>query len=615
MNPEPFFPEIRDAATGRIRPGFAAILRRIESALEAQKRWKEAPPARKPAAERALVAREKRLRTLLRPRFRPSASFRGLPADVAESFAAAVLLSGHFRDTVGRRDPSRIRSSLPLATFPHYAVHAPSRPRAARLARALSPRLGLGAAASARMRAEDALAGKRIRLKEAVISGLLAYAGLSRKVKLAHAPVAKLFKALFVTSPLRAGEVELVATDTSLYFCIPSIAGMKASAGWRARTARERAEAEAFLGMAWKFRFDYFSHFPSFSFFDSKSAAPALRAFLERRVKAGPADVRECLNHAVGLLDRSQVEQYLIHDTWGHVWQDDLTSMRFLYDRMAGLHFPLAPDRARVLGGNVVSIADLIYVTPAGAARLDRETARRFIHEDLQDKIEALFAPVVAELTADVLEHKFLVDRPDIGHLLTSSSAFGDKPTKFDFAWNDLSYYMAVLRNPNEAYDSHPELREAFLARLDWLLDRKTPYHKASKAGRARLEKPFREFLALYRATTAADFHPDLGVRAKGGNAAISAFFQVYANALHIGYALNVLLEEEIGRRRPAWLRYREILVLFAIKWFERDPRRNFWAMDEMLAAWALPLLGALARIDAPDRKKTATRTPRKVTP
>lgn len=608
MTSEPFFPEIRDAVTGRIRPRFAAILQQIEKTLEAQKRWKAAAAPRQAKAASGLRGEEAKLRGRLLTRFRDSAALDSIPADVAESFTRAVRLSGHFRDTVGKRDPSRVRASMPLATFPHYEIHAPSRPRAAALASALSRRFGLGAAVEAGMRAEDALADRRIRLKEGVIASLLSFAGMSRRVRLEPAAVAKLFKALFASSPLCAGEVGLVATDTALYFCIPTLAEMKATEGWKARKAKDRAAVEAFLGMAWKFRFDYFTHFPAFSFFDSKSAAPELQGWLERKVKAEPADIRECLNHAVGLLDRKQIEQYLIHDTWGHVWQDDLTAMRFLYDRMASLQFPLAPERSHVLDGNVVSIADLIFVTPAGAARLDRETARRFIREDLQEKVEALFAPVLAELTADILEHKFLTDNPAKGHLLTSSSLFGDKPTKFDFTWNDLSYYVAVLRNPNEAYDKHPAQRQAFLARLDWILDRKTPYHTASAAGRRKLEKPFGEFLAIYREVTSAHFHPELKVRAGRGGVAISAFFQVYANALHIGYALNALLEDEIGRRHPEWLRYREVLVLFVIKWFERDPRRNFWNLDEMLAAWAIPLLRLLSGLDRPVRKSPSKR-------
>lgn len=635
MDPAPFFSEIRDAVTGRIDARFASLLKQVERTLAAQKRWKKtAGKAAKSArsAEVALLSEERKLRALLNPRFRKAARPLGIPHDVAESFARAVLLSGHFRDTVGKRDARHILSSLPLATFPHYRVDTPDRVRAEQLFSGLADAFHLGNREREAMREENAWAGRRIALKRKVMKALRRHAGIVRKSDMRPEKIAALFRALFPGSPLRAGEVDVVITDTALYFCIPTWEEMKSSAPFKARRAAERAAVKDFLSMVWRFRFDYFTHFPAFSHFDSRNADRKLLAFLDREAGAPPASIRECLNHAVSLLDRKQVEPYLIHDTWGHVWQDDLTGMRLLYDQMASLQFPLAPERTHVLGGNgarvgkggkgagdgksglsslsgnVVSYADLIEVAPGGKVRLDQDTARLFIEEDLKVKVASLFAPVLAELTADILEHKFLTDHPDKGHLLTSSSPFGDRPAKFDFTWNDLSYYLSVLKNPNEVYETDPVQRGAFLTRLEWLLARKTPHAVSTPPGRKRLAKPLRDFLVLYRTIIEDHFQPDLSVRRSGEGTSISAFFQIYANALHIGYAMNRLIVGHIEAPGSRWLPYREILVLFVLKFFERDPRRNFWRIDEAVAAWAMPLLGLLSRLDRPGRLERAGR-------
>jgi hypothetical protein len=37
--------------------------------------------------------------------------------------------------------------------------------------------------------------------------------------------------------------------------------------------------------------------------------------------------------------------------------------------------------------------------------------------------------------------------------------------------------------------------------------------------------------------------------------------------------------------------RYRQVLVIFILKYFERDPLANFWRLDDVLARYVIPLL------------------------
>ena len=84
----------------------------------------------------------------------------------------------------------------------------------------------------------------------------------------------------------------------------------------------------------------------------------------------------------------------------------------------------------------------------------------------------------------------------------------------------------------------------------------------------------------------------------KDGKLHINAFFQVFINLLQAGMTLNRIVHGQIETQRPHLAPHLQTLIIFIVKYFERDPLHGFWSLDETLANCAVPLLETLAACD-----------------
>ena len=122
------------------------------------------------------------------------------------------------------------------------------------------------------------------------------------------------------------------------------------------------------------------------------------------------------------------MDKYLIHDSWGHYWQADLTRLGTLYDRMASLHLPLSPGDTVRLGDKLCTFLDLVYLRRDGALVFEEALARKFATAWIFERFEPLLAPIVAELAADTIEYRFRADCRAAGLEMPASSLFPHHP-------------------------------------------------------------------------------------------------------------------------------------------------------------------------------------------
>ena len=61
---------------------------------------------------------------------------------------------------------------------------------------------------------------------------------------------------------------------------------------------------------------------------------------------------------------------------------------------------------------------------------------------------------------------------------------------------------------------------------------------------------------------------------------------------------LNRVIHDQLENSRPQLAPYFQALIMFIVKYFERDPLQGFWTLDETLAKYAVPLMEALAASD-----------------
>lgn len=519
---------------------------------------------------------------------------------VALSFARACRLSALYPDTVGNADA--IIASLPLPAMRRIRAGHGDPDRQAAVFRRLVSRLPLSEADVAGIEAEIRAARERLGRRRQLVT--LLRAELS---ELSPTPgpeeAHRFFGVFFPDHPLRPGEVDVVATESCLYFCILSNEAFARTDAFLARDEAARKHTLDYLERLRRFNFYNFSHFPAFTSFDAREMDPARLTTLAGAMGMVPADLVALLNTAVFVEERDNLDKFLIHDSWGHYWQADLTRLGSLYDRMATLQTPLSPGEAvRFAGGQTMeeerlgTFLDLVYLRRDGGLLFDETLARRFAAAWIAERFQPLLAPVVAELAADMIEY-----RPDdqAAAGLPSSSRFAHHPAKVDFAWADLLFFVKSLKRVNDLYRKDAELKAGFVerARLLFRLKYRRNFGAVSSPetfGR-ELTTIFERLLTIFDEVEEEQLGTGLEFAVGAdGQPKVNLFFQTLLNLLRVCATVNGLVHGQLENRPELMAHYRT-LVIFIVKLFERDPLRHFWSLDETLQAHAVPLLETLA--------------------
>ncbi len=528
---------------------------------------------------------------------------RGTPGrEAAFAFAQAFRLSALYPATVGAGD--NLIATLPVPTF-LCARPAPVDPvRHAATFRGLCQRIGLDAADLAAIDAEADGAARKLARRQALV------ALLRRQLRPdpEHAPTAadahRFFGFLFPDHPLQPGEVDVVLTQSCAYFCILSQEQFERTDTFLARDEAARTRTAEYLKRLRRFNFYNFAHFPAFTSFEAREMDPADLDRLGDAMNLARAELVALLNTVVFIEERDQLEKYLVHDSWGHYWQADLTGLGTLYHRMASLHLPLSPSDSVRLDDKLLSFLDVVYLRRDGSLLFDEALARRYAAAWTNERFQPLLAPVVAELAADMIEYRARAQCRAAGLELPSSSVFAHQPAKLDFAWADLLFFVNALKRVNTLYEKDKTQRASFMARARLLFGlkyrRNYPAVASAEALDAEIDATLERLLAIFHEVQETDLGTTL--------ATANTFSRAFLNLLHVGTTLNGIVHGQLEGARPHLAPYYQTLVMFIVKFFERDPVQGFWTLGETLATQAVPLLEALAAADAdaPDRLSTA---------
>ncbi|NNE92153.1 MAG: hypothetical protein HKN23_10940 [Verrucomicrobiales bacterium] len=529
-------------------------------------------------AEAELLKLDAELTERLRhPVASPDESLTPLAEGIRFEIAACYALEALYRDTVGH--PEECQTSVELKTFPIFPVRdLPKATRDAALEKLLHQ---LDLDSGARDRIDQIVNNSRSRLdrRRSVVDWLRNLIDLENPDR---SSVKSLFDRFFPWNPLSADDVDFFVSRTCFHWFLPS-----------AKDFPTDSPQADFLKSIGRFRFRFFSHFPTFSSFECRDSDPQLLDELESDLGLTHSEAVRWLNSSVTIEPRGEIEKYLIHDTWGHMWQGDLTELGILYDRMESLIAPMEAAEHLEVDGRICSIFDLFHVSRAGGVKFDHDLAAGYVLEWTRIRFESLLAPIIAELTADMVEYQFHLRVPDRSHEFPSSSTFGTRPTKLDFAWVDLGYFVRRLGKSAQRYQADARLRKNLTDRLCLLIRRKYGKRAAdSEAIRAGVDRELDQFLARADETFERCFSVDFSDRVH------SSFARMFTNLLRLQYTLNQLIDEELRRNAPKTLDGMNVLLLFLARWFLRDPLRNFWDMDETVSKIGGPMLGLVHRAE-----------------
>ncbi len=380
------------------------------------------------------------------------------------------------------------------------------------------------------------------------------------------AAVLRFFRCLFPDAPFHAGEVKLVKTASALYFCLPTVASAKKE-GLPAATVQ-------FLQRIWEV--EPFAHFPVFSTFDAEKVDFALRQCLAENAGLSVELTTLLLTRMIGFLPLDTLDQFLIHDTWGHQWQECLLDFEEPYRQLASFHRPLSlAEEASVLG-EPTTFAEAFTTTDSGEVCLNRTKLRQFIDAEFYERSIVAFTPIVAELLADAVEYKFLMQYPEQAHLLPSSSLLKAFPSKLDLTLADLRKCFAHASEGFQKWITCAAAQRTLQQKLASQLQKPVATEviaEAVQCCKVRLER-------LYQ----PEWHWE---KTADGHLKLNAFSLAALNFLRIHTAL-LQTYETLSQVESAH-GFSDTLVLAMGTFFQRAPQKHLWQLDKFVTEGFLP--------------------------
>ena len=408
--------------------------------------------------------------------------------------------------------------------------------------------------------------------------------------------ILQLFQSLYPGAPFETGDVKLVKTSSALYFCLPTEPQEKAQEANTSTTEqsgehnppqRLTAYHEKFLRKIWEV--EPFAHFPVFGTFDADDLDLNLRQQISADTELPLELVTSTLTRMIGVLPLAELDKYLIHDTWGHQWQESLLDFEAPYTELTLFKRPLSLTETASVMGKQTSFADTFVKTQTGAIELDAVKLQQFIDAELYERTIIAFTPILAEMLADVVEYKFLELHPEQEHLLPSSSLLKAFPSKLDLTLVDLrtcfGHASEVFQNWVASEATQQQLHKEICEKLD--IPNDTTRHKELSQVLSRAVELCKEQLHSF-------YLPEwFWEQTETGQLKLNAFSFAALNFLRIHTALIQAYKDLSQIETPCG--FKDILVLAMGTYFERNPQQNIWQLDSFLTDAFLPRWKKLA--------------------
>ena len=519
-------------------------------------------------------------------------------ATLDAAFVEAVLLSlEHYPDLVHHPEIENI-DTAGSKIFTRFTPDAPTtREKHERLKSALQHAFTLDSETIERLNRELSGRTSPLRHRHQIMQSLETRFNLVSDNPQLDADILQLFQSLYPDVPFQVGEVKLVKTSSVLYFCLPTEPGANVqtpipSTDEELEKSEDsqclQARYERFLRKVWEV--ELFANFPVFGTFNAEDLDLTFRQEISADTDLSLELVTSTLTRMVGVLPLAELDKYLIHDTWGHQWQESLLDFEEPYTELSLFKRPLSLTETASVLGEQTSFADTFVKTEAGTIALDPVKLQEFIDAELYERAIIAFTPILAELLADAVEYKFLELHPDQAHLLPSSSLLKAFPSKLDLTLADLRTFFGhaseVFQNWVASASTQQGLHKEICKKFDIADD-----VKISEALSRAVELCKAQLHSFYEAEWAWE-------RTEDGELKLNAFTFAALNFLRIHTALIQTYKDFSEIETPYG--FKDILVLAMGTFFERDPQQNIWQLDSFLTDALLPRWEKLAAAEQP---------------
>jgi tellurite resistance protein len=490
----------------------------------------------------------------------------GSPAELRARFVDAVLLWMQFCRTsslplVDSLDTRSIRA-FPLDLPPDAAA-------CAELGAALAASQGLSAAELGESERRVARATRTLRRKldltRALTARLCARGGPSGP------GLSELMREFYGPLPLRPGDVDLVVTSSAIFFVLPLHGERFDVPDWDQRPEAERAAIASFLARFARENLKETWRFPAFGLFDPAALAPALLDDLARATHTPPDSVRQRLCTMVNILPKAEIDQYLVHDAWGHTWQEVLNEFESDYASLRSISEALSPsDGPRFGGAGVAALGDA-FCASDGRTRLDEARLLASAEADLYGRVQIGLSQVLSEVLADFVEAKF--SRLEPARPLPTSSLLPSQSMKLDLTIQDMLRQARRSSRPYRDLWSKPPERARWAVAL-----------RGRGLPEAGLDEAVAAACRVLEARFGAPLRPS--ITGAGADTGSSVATRALLELTLLCRELERVLDETSERSSPAWLRPEYCPDLWAVglsHLYEADRQNRFWSLDTLL--------------------------------
>jgi hypothetical protein len=412
-------------------------------------------------------------------------------------------------------------------------------------------------------------------------------AALERRCPLSNEEmIHRLFTELYPDHPFQMGDVDVVRTSTSLFFCLAYTKQKLDVPGFEERPEEEKAAVAAFLRRLYEVKQE---HFPVFGFFRAEEAEKSLIGDLATATNASEERVAKMLTTMVSILRSQDIDKYLVHDAWGHQWQAHLFPFEEQY-RASGRFRRLPPLEQVNEGpggwrGSLVDAFREAGVLLAESGAVPEQHWDGYLRGVMVDRLMVAGVITVAEMLADVSEFKIHVIGGEAAVYLSSSSYFPKWPTKLDLTLMDVGVVFGLALEGFERLAASDGkggyLKKRLLRKLPQLSER-------------RADALVNSLRRRVRTLLKTEFNAEFSIDISGETLVVNAFARLCLNLLGMHTALNDVYGQLAAESRtyPTPLRdFRDLLLLSIGAFYQQDPDAHFWHLDEFTALCFEPCL------------------------
>jgi len=567
------------------------LLRELDALVSSRKEGEPITPEQRASAARLRAHMIERCRAMVDD-FPPS--LRSQSPEFKRWFTEAALLWPWFAEAGG---PVLV-DTVPTVALHRYPIDLPGGPASSALKRALARVFGWSVEELAAIEERVLRLTSNLRLKQC-LTRELARPFQSADARAQKGLAVDLMRAIHGDLPWRPADVDVVITSTALFLCLPYRGTSLVGAAEDERPPGERRAIAAFLD---RVRVEQQSlksiRFPAFGIFDGAVVAPALVARLTAAARLAPefasieeSAVAETLATMVTVLPTMELEKFLVHDVWGHGWQQTLCEFEWKFRQLAAIGEPLGLASGAQFAASAAVLARA-FTPENGDVTLPEAKLLQIVEADLRGRIEVGMNLVVAESLADLIEHKF----SRCGSPLPSSSLLPESPLRLDLSIADARLMIRAWRAP-------------YRRLLDDAAERERLREDLVRAGAApdgldaRIEQAARWIDRHFEPA----FQETIEVRPLDGTAIqTNVLERILLGVATFDAAVDKVLAE--GDQRWTALRLRDetaalwqcphacvdLLALLAAWFYEQERQLYVWHLDELLGSEIGPTLDRL---------------------